>query len=137
MTARLRILIVEDSTDRLGTLRRVYSPHDVVIADSVADAKARLAAGPFDIVSLDFDLGDGGQGDDIARYLAGQEHVGMTVIVHSMNPDGVKAIKAILPDAVELPVSLLERGTSIYGRLRAELALCRKIDWAFVLAGKR
>lgn len=61
-----------------------------------------------DLIFFDHDLGGAPYtppfSTDIAKYLV--EHdpkVGRRVVIHSLNPDGVKNLQAIMPGAIALP----------------------------------
>ena len=52
--------------------------------NSQSEAAAVLAPRRFDLIMPDYDLGEGGRGDEITRSLLSSEHRGTTVIIHSI-----------------------------------------------------
>jgi hypothetical protein len=127
--ALLRILIVEDTAERQAILRSLYRDHAWVLAHTGRRAITLLSAFPFDVVSLDYNLAGELTGADVARALVetavpaiATDRSSCRVVIHSLNPRGVAAIQAILPEAVVLPVAKIARSNATLKRLRAGLA---------------
>ncbi len=95
MTKRFRILLVEDNKlDQMAFERFVEHenlPYDYIIAGSVAEAKASLAAEQFDAIVTDYLLGDG-----TAFDLFGEMENLPTVVITGSGDESiaVKAMKA-------------------------------------------
>jgi PAS domain S-box-containing protein len=72
----VRILLVEDHADTAFALKRALgqSGHDVILANTVADAKALVSSGPFELILCDIGLPDG-TGLDFIRYVRGISQV--------------------------------------------------------------
>ena len=102
-----RILILEDSEERIAAFKRALEGHDVIVCRAVATAIGELYNNTFDFVFLDHDLGEGNRaGSEVAKYLSENPH-GEKVVIHSMNPVGQKTMKRMLPDADVIPFSIL------------------------------
>ncbi|WP_059413491.1 sigma-54-dependent transcriptional regulator [Cupriavidus basilensis] len=103
------ILVIDDEADLRELLdisiRRMG--HDVVLAGSLAEARAQLAARRYSLVLTDMRLGDG-QGIDIVRQLSSApERVPVAVITAYGSADNaVEALKAGAFDYIAKPVSL-------------------------------
>jgi CheY-like chemotaxis protein len=91
---RVRILYVEDQrvfADIVAT--QFLASHEVVIAESVAAARAVFASDPaFDAVLVDYDLPDG-KGAEVIRHLRGAGFGGVLVAV-SGKDDGNAELRA-------------------------------------------
>jgi len=104
----LRILILEDSEERIARFKNALSGDDVTVCGAVAAAIGELYDRAFDYIFLDYDLGDGNRnGAELALYLSENLHDGEQVIIHSMNPIGQDEMKALLPFARVVPFSVL------------------------------
>nr|WP_115704847.1 sigma-54 dependent transcriptional regulator [Cupriavidus taiwanensis] len=103
------ILVIDDEADLRELLdisiRRMG--HDVVLAGSLAEAREKLAQGPYSLVLTDMRLGDG-LGIEIVRQLsAAPERVPVAVITAYGSADNaVEALKAGAFDYIAKPVSL-------------------------------
>jgi CheY-like chemotaxis protein len=66
----VRILLVEDHADSAFALKRALSQsgHDVILASTVADAKALVSSDPFELILCDIGLPDG-TGLDFIRHV--------------------------------------------------------------------
>jgi CheY-like chemotaxis protein len=108
-------LVLDDSPARHSAFARIYAEAERVHVRSVREACEALDGRFFDVVTLDHDLGDfdgaekidngyGGTveltGQDVARHIARMAPWRQpgTVVVHSWNPDGMRAMRAILRD---------------------------------------
>jgi len=102
-----RILILEDSDERIAAFKRALVGHNVNICKAVATAIGELYDNTFDYIFLDHDLGEGNRvGIEVAEYLSKNPH-NEKVIIHSMNPVGQGRMKLLLPDADVIPFSVL------------------------------
>ncbi|SPD65816.1 Two-component system, NtrC family, response regulator PilR [Cupriavidus taiwanensis] len=103
------ILVIDDEADLRELLdisiRRMG--HDVVLAGSLAEAREKLAQGPYSLVLTDMRLGDG-LGIEIVRQLsAAPERIPVAVITAYGSADNaVEALKAGAFDYIAKPVSL-------------------------------
>lgn len=100
----MRALLVEDSDLLTRALARQYraAGYDVACAGDGTHALATLlSADRFDLVSLDHDLGDGPNGEDVARAIANlpQDARPTAVFIHSGNDAGAARIDDVLHDA--------------------------------------
>jgi CheY-like chemotaxis protein len=114
-----RVLLIEDTAERQAILKSLYRNQAWVLVSTGRRALTLLSAFEFDIVSLDYNLGDDLTGADLAKALQGRMSAGTRVVVHSMNPKGAKAIQAILPDAIVYPLSRMARSNVRMKKLRA------------------
>lgn len=65
----MRILFVENHPEFAATVTQGFLANDdVVVATSIAAAKARVTESCFDVVLVDYDLDDG-KGDEFVRWL--------------------------------------------------------------------
>jgi CheY-like chemotaxis protein len=96
----MRVLILDDEPARQTLLGMKWANHDVVQAWTASEAILALNDDPFDVVSLDHDLGPASRGDGtrVARYIAAMtpERRPAVALVHSANPVGAKAMMDIL-----------------------------------------
>lgn len=128
----MRVLIVEDSSERQKILRDLYRDHAWIAVSTAIRANCLLDAYDFDLVSLDFDLGGGSKGDEVARHLRESSNSGVEVIIHSDNAPGAARIKSILPTAIHVPMSTITKTNAVFKQLKRELNKGPKIDWATV-----
>lgn len=80
-----------------------------------------LNAYDFDIISLDYNLRGELTGANVAKEIKSSRNATTKIIVHSLNPKGVKKILNILPDAVIYPVSKMVRSNKHFKYLRATI----------------
>lgn len=128
-----RVLIVEDSPDRQKLLTNLYRGHAWVLVNTAGRARTLLSAFTFDLISLDYDLAGGEKGDAVAESIAASSSAGALVIVHSMNAAGAGRIRAVLPEAVAVPISKMTRDNATSRRLQEQIGSGASIDWAAVL----
>jgi CheY-like chemotaxis protein len=127
----LRLLIIDDSNERLATLRS-WLPDDVhpVIATSPGRALKILDLDPGTVyagILLDHDLGQqvvsgaehGLTGLDVARRIAHRVAPDIPILVHSMSHHGGTAMQQLLESA----------GFSVTRIRFEELSLVRLRDW--------
>lgn len=117
----LKVLLVEDSEERQAILRQLYSQHCVIVCRNAEEAIVTLAAESVDIVHLDYDLEGDLTGEVVARSIV-ETQKKVPVIVHSENAEGVRAIKAILPSALAVPISAMRSKEDDVALLKALLA---------------
>jgi CheY-like chemotaxis protein len=107
----MRVLILEDSPERIKVFQKQLKDHDLYFFDNVRDAiRAIEFIGEFEFFFIDHDLDnkvfvssqEENTGYQFAKYLKEKGIVKDTVI-HSMNPVGSQNIKAILPWAQIVP----------------------------------
>ena len=110
-----KILILEDSDERIAAFKRALVGHNVVICKAVKTAIGELYDNTFDFIFLDCDLGEGNRmGIEVAKYLSENPH-GEKIVIHSMNPVGQGRMKLMLPDAEVIPFSVLIKQLSDEG----------------------
>lgn len=123
----MRILIVEDSTERIKVFSRNLIGHEVHVATNAKDAyKIIDEEERFDYIFLDHDLcggiyepSDNNSGYGVAKYIASiPEKHPYRVIIHSLNPSGASNIQSALEEAgiicnkIPLAWTKLENGIS-------------------------
>jgi CheY-like chemotaxis protein len=109
----MRVLILEDRGERVAQFMENMMDHLVVVVNDSKECIRLLGAGDatWDVLFLDHDLG--GQimvksgentGQEVTEWLKDRPDCKPeTVILHSANPDGVKAMKFDIPDALVVP----------------------------------
>jgi DNA-binding response OmpR family regulator len=124
------VLLVEDTPDRQEILTSLYKNQAWILVHTGRRALTLLSAFVFDIVSIDYNLGDDLTGVDVVRALRQSESAGCLVVVHSLNPRGAAEILAIAPEAIAYPVSKMARSNAVMKTLRAGVdALGPKFDF--------
>jgi CheY-like chemotaxis protein len=106
-----KILILEDSLERVEQFRKNFINCELIITDDVKIAINKLATEKIDILCLDHDLGgnvycpsDENSGYWVAKWLQEhQERKPEIIVLHSLNPVGVANMKSCLPDATTIP----------------------------------
>jgi DNA-binding response OmpR family regulator len=94
----MRLLMVENHAAFADVVRRQFlGGHDVTLVPSLAEARERLRAAPFDALLVDFDLDDG-KGDALVRELRGAG-AAVHVIAISSHEAGNAALLAAGADA--------------------------------------
>lgn len=127
-----RALVVEDSAERQALLSRLLEGLHLTITPDGGAAIEALTATRFGIVFLDYDLADELTGEDVARAIVALRPR-PPVVVHSMNPEGVERILALLPEAHPIPVEHLRPRSPIYGRIRSLVSGGGEIEWNSLL----
>jgi CheY-like chemotaxis protein len=111
----MKVLILEDSPERIKVFKQKLSDHDLYFFDDVKEAKRAVEIiGGFDFFFIDHDLDnkvfvnshEQNTGYQFAKFLAEKGIVKDTVI-HSMNVVGAQNIKAVLPHAHIVPFPTL------------------------------
>lgn len=130
LTVPLRVLIIEDTEYRQKVLTSLYRSHAWMLVNTGRRAITLLNAYNFDIISLDYNLRGELTGADVAKEINLSRNTATKIIVHSLNPKGVKKILNILPDAVIYPVSKMVRSNKHFKHLRAKIdELGVDYDW--------
>lgn len=80
-----------------------------------------LKAYDFDIISLDYNLRGELTGANVAKEIKLSRNINTKIIVHSLNPKGVKQILKILPDAISYPVSKMIRSNKHFKHIRVKI----------------
>jgi response regulator RpfG family c-di-GMP phosphodiesterase len=101
----LRILIVEDSSERLEYFRGLYTGHTVPSADSCKDALRLYTDNEFDLIHLDFDLVSE-TSEAFACHLAKHADCGL-VVIHSDNPVGARLLHEVVPSSIVVTIARL------------------------------
>jgi DNA-binding response OmpR family regulator len=104
----MNVFVLEDDWERLRWFERFFESRGITWHCVDTCERADEFVGPYDLVLLDHDLG-GRQleshedcGATFARLV--RDRIGdATVVVHSWNEDGARAIKAIVPAAILAP----------------------------------
>ena len=112
----MRVLILEDSPERIKTFQKKLGKYDLYFFDNVADTiRALEYMDQFDVLFLDHDLGgevfvDSDQpntGYQLAKYISEKQLKFNQIIIHSMNSVGAQRMKDALPDATVAPFTTL------------------------------
>ena len=125
----MRVLIVEDSPERIEAFRGLFRDHASVWATTAARASRLVEAFRFDLITLDFDLAGPGDGATVAAVVATSHNAEARVWVHSMNDPGAKRILTVLPHAARVPYQSLIRTNAVFKRLRDALGRGPDIPW--------
>lgn len=117
---QLRILILEDSPERISFFKQKFNKHDAYFFDMADDAIEALRIindKPWDIILLDHDLGgkvfvssaEHNTGYTVAKYIADNRNDFEInqIIIHSLNPAAAQNMKNVLPEAQYVPYTLL------------------------------
>jgi len=108
----MRILIVEDSPERIKSFKRKFIGHIVEITRDPDEAIDLLKTKSWDYLFLDHDLGheEGvesgpGTGYQVALFIHQNPSLKPSkgIVLHSLNVVGRQNMKKILPEAVESP----------------------------------
>ena len=117
---------------RQQILTSLYKAHAWILVNTGQRAITLLNAYDFDIVSIDYDYNLRGElnSAEVAQVLKCSRNKNARIIVHSLNPKGVKSILAILPDAIPYPVSKMVRSNKTFKYLRGKIdELGTTYDW--------
>ncbi|AXE35403.1 sigma-54-dependent transcriptional regulator [Chromobacterium phragmitis] len=128
MTKTLRVLIVDDEPDirellELTLLKMGLAP---VCAANVAEAKAALDGGGFDLALTDMRLPDG-DGLDVVNHI-GERGLDLPIAVitaHGSAGNAVRAMKAGAFDYLQKPVSLAQLRSLVKSALKVEVPSAR------------
>lgn len=116
----LRILIVEDSSERLEYFRDLYAGHTVHSADTCMDALRLYTGNEFDLIHLDFDLGSE-TSEAFGFHLAKHPNCGL-VVIQSDNPVGARLLHEIVPLSIVVPIARLRQPCPALSLLKQTLA---------------
>ena len=119
--APLRVLLIEDTPDRQRILTSLYRAQAWILVNTGQRAITLLNAYDFDIISIDYNLRGEVNGLEVAQALKCSRNKNARIIVHSLNPKGVKSILEILPDAIPYPVSKMVRSNKTFKYLRGKI----------------
>jgi CheY-like chemotaxis protein len=126
----LRVLLIEDTPERQDILKSLYRSHAWILVNTGQRAITLLHSYDFDIISLDYNLRGELDGADVAKVLTSSRNKNTQVIVHSLNPKGVKLILELLPSAIPYPVSKMIRSNQVFKHLRTKIdELGNFYDW--------
>jgi CheY-like chemotaxis protein len=98
----MRIFILEDDTERRTPVFRAnLIGHELVFAETAAQAIKILGMREFDLIFLDHDLGgqqwvdpnDKNTGSEVTRWMVEEMSKCPTVIIHSLNSPAAQAMK--------------------------------------------
>lgn len=104
----MRILVVDDSPERMTNFRGCLSSHDVVYAMGCEEAEPHLSE-RFDLMFLDHDLGDSElTGVHLAKAIAASENAITPAILHSANSAGAREMQFYLRNSKIVPYPLLD-----------------------------
>jgi hypothetical protein len=107
----VKVLILEDSPERIKLFKEKLKDHDLYFFDDVEEAKKAVEyIGGFDFYFIDHDLdnkvfvksNEPNTGYQFAKFLA-EKGIVKDTVVHSMNVVGAQNIKAVLPHAQIVP----------------------------------
>ena len=110
----MNILILEDDPNRVAQFEKKFNMDEIIVVDKASEAITKLTDFNWDCLFLDHDLGgeinvsttNKNTGSEVARWLSiHKDRIPNLVIIHSMNPPGAANIKALLRDAVVLPMA--------------------------------
>jgi CheY-like chemotaxis protein len=107
----MKILIVEDSQDRIAWFETALEKHELTISLDAATGKAAVASTKFDVIFLDHDLGgeqmvdsrNENTGYQVAKTITTSKNSDTPVVIHSYNPVGAANMQSVLPHAVIRP----------------------------------
>jgi len=117
----LKILIIEDTVERINILKQLYRKHAWINVNTAERANKLVTHYKFDLISLDFDLAGQQTGDVVAKHITNGINKKTKVVVHSMNPTGRNKIKELIPHAIIFPISAMTKTNELFKSLREEL----------------
>ncbi|MDJ0714345.1 MAG: response regulator [Prochloraceae cyanobacterium] len=121
MVICLRVLIIEDTEERQKILTSLYRSHAWILVKTGQRAIKLINAYDFDLISLDYNLPGGLNGADIAEIISKSRNKNARLIIHSLNPKGVKKIALILPDGIIYPVAKMVKSNQHFKYLRNKI----------------
>jgi CheY-like chemotaxis protein len=99
----MKILILEDSSDRIDEFKKKLVSHEVVITNKPSECIKFLEEGKWDYLFLDHDMGvifekpSKGTGYEVALWIAEHtEYCPRHILIHSMNNVGAAAMMQVL-----------------------------------------
>lgn len=102
----MKILVLEDSADRVRVFLDKFSFHELTITENAQDAISYLKNDIYDCIFLDHDLGhNNGSGADVSEFLSkgASPNIDAIIIIHSWNVPATAAMQVHLPNAYALP----------------------------------
>jgi|GEM_PF-3806507 len=132
----LRVLIVEDTTERQKWLSQLYRDHAWVLVHTAARAIRLIHAYEFDLISLDFNLAGPDNGAAVAEAIASSRNACTPVLVHSMNPRGAARLAELLPHAQSVPAGSLVKTNAVAKRVRMALRAGVPADWSALISSR-
>ena len=108
----IRILVIEDSEDRLKWFQAEFGHCDLTMATNAKAGISYVKDRKFDLIFLDHDLGhrvfvdsnDENTGYQVAKAIVISEFNNTTpVVIHSWNPTGAENMRTILTNSIYIP----------------------------------
>ncbi len=109
----MKILILDDDTDRHAQFKLNYASHELTHVLTADEAIEALKHNIFDVVCLDHDLGGMQMVDSwgteptgylVAKWIAmNPDRKPKMIYIHSFNPDGARNMHNILPGSILAP----------------------------------
>lgn len=90
----MKILIIEDSNERIKAFKRLFKYHELHFAKSGSEAIEKIPQG-WDLISFDYDLGGAETSEEAARFLGKNPGYTKDVVIHSYNPVGAEKLNKI------------------------------------------
>lgn len=107
-----RVLILEDSQERIDIFNKNLVGNEFVIVSNASECIHKLVKEKWDVLFLDHDL-DGrsfvdsledNTGYQVAKFLnQNKEYKPKVIVIHSLNPAGAKNMQMELPEAYRIP----------------------------------
>jgi CheY-like chemotaxis protein len=101
----MKILILEDSSERIFQFKKKLLDHDVIFTDKPKEAIELLKINDYDYLMLDHDMGDKfekpgeGTGYEVAKWIAGHpDRTPRHILIHTMNNIGAASMMRVLGD---------------------------------------
>jgi CheY-like chemotaxis protein len=102
----MKILILEDNTERIRVFKSVLGEHELFIFDKVKEAKSFIEKNEVEILLLDHDLddkimvnsNDENTGYQFAKFIKQSGKKFDQIIIHSLNPVGSVMMEEELKD---------------------------------------
>ena len=125
---RRRILVVEDDSTCADSLAKVLSSagYDIEVASDLAEARASLARGVPDLITLDLELGRDSGANLLVELRSAPQHRAIPVVLISGVPFDHEEVKKLIrafgiDDSLPLPEAGLQKPV-MPARLLAEVA---------------
>lgn len=108
----MKILILEDNEDRIIQFKNNFALYPPTVVENANDAIKQLTDNKWDVLFLDHDLGgsvhvsidEKNTGSEVARFLKkNPDKIPGLVILHSLNIDGRKNMKMLIPSSIMVP----------------------------------
>lgn len=92
------ILVLEDSPERIAAFKE-HLGDNVTFVDSAFSAIHALSRCDYDLVFLDYDLGNHKSSGAVTAHWLSEHNYASRIIIHSMNPVGAHRMQRIIPGA--------------------------------------